>query len=119
MSLRGKLEFDYTGQALAAACAKKRDHHQARLDFWQGELATAKEAFRSAAVQIEEYQITGGTRLQGVIDPAKQQRMDECHRKVTDHQAKVEEYDRWHRGFTANSDSHFALDPDDIAYFGL
>jgi hypothetical protein len=119
MSLRSKLEFDYTGQAVAGACEKKRDHHQARLDFWQAELAAAKDAFRTAAVEIGEYPVTGGTRLQAVIDPAKQQRMDECHRKVEEHRGKIEEYDRWHRGFTANSDSHFALDPDDIAYFGL
>jgi len=119
MSLREKLQFDYTGEALAVACEKKRDHHKDRHAYWTAELEAAKEAFRSAGVEIREYPVTGGTRLQGVIDPSVQQRMDECHKKVDEHDRKREEYDRWARGFRANAEAHFALDPDDIAYFGL
>lgn len=119
MSLRSKLEFDYTGAALGAACEKKRDHHEERLKWWEGELETAREAFKGAAVTFQEYPVTGGVRTQALIDPAKQRRMDECHAKVEEHRVKREEYDRWGRGFRANADAHFALDPDDIAYFGL
>ena len=119
MSLRDKLQFDYSGLTLAAACEKKRDYHALRQATWDVELVTAKEAFKGAGVEFREYQITGGTRMDAVIDPAKQARLNECQGKVEEHRKKREEYDRWARGFRANSDAHFALDPDDIAYFGL
>jgi hypothetical protein len=119
MSLRNKLEFSYRGMALAEACGKRRDHHQERLAFWQSELEAAREAFKGAAVTFEDYPVTGGVRTQAVIDPGKQRRLDECQGKVTGHRDKAEEYDRWARGFTANADAVFALDPEDIAYFGL
>ncbi len=120
MSLRSKLEFDYTGETLAVACEKKRDHHESRQTFWAAEMETAREAFKGAAVQFQDYPVTGGgVRTQAVIDPGKQRRLDECTGKVDEHRKQREEYDRWARGFRANADSHFALDPDDIAYFGL
>lgn len=119
MSLRDKLQFDYTGGTLAVACEKKRDHHASRQQWWNTELEAAKEVFRAAGVEFREYPVTGGSRLQAVIDPPNQQRLDECQAKVTGHEKRREEYDRWARGFRANADSHFALDPDDIAYFGL
>ena len=119
MSLRDKLQFDYAGETLAVACEKKRDHHESRQAFWAAELVTAKEAFKGAGVEFREYPVTGGTRMDAVIDPARQARLNECQGKVAEHQKKREEYDRWARGFRANADSHFVLDPDDIAYFGL
>lgn len=119
MSLRDKLQFDYTGETLAAACEKRRDHHAGRREWWEDELAKAKDAFKDAGVEFREYPVTGGTRLDAVIDPPKQQRLNECQGKVSDHRDKAETYDRWARGFRANASAHFALDPDDIAYFGL
>ena len=119
MSLRKDLKFSYTGTVLHKACEAKREHHAGRLGYWEDELAKAKDVFKSAGVEIREYAVTGGTRLQGVIDPSAQQRMDECQGKVTEHKDKTAEYDRWSRGFKANGDATFELDPDDIAYFGL
>lgn len=119
MSLRDKLQFDYTGETLAAACEKKRDHHEKREAFWASELETAKEAFKGAGVEFREYPVTGGSRLEAVMDPDRQRRLNECQARVAEHHGKREEYDRWARGFRANDSTHFALDPDDIAYFGL
>ena len=119
MSLRDKLQFDYAGQVLAEACERRRDHHAQRREFWEAELETAKAAFRGAGVEFREYPVTGGTRLDAVIDPPKQARLNECQGKVAEHRGKAEEYDRWARGFRANAECRFALDPDDIAYFGL
>ena len=120
MSLRDKLQFDYTGETLAVACEKKRDHHEGRHAHWAAELEIARAAFKGAGVEFRDYSVTGGgIRTQALVDPLKQQRLDECSSKVTEHRAKREEYDRWARGFRANGDSHFALDPEDIAYFGL
>jgi hypothetical protein len=120
MSLRDKFQFSYPGQVLAEACERRRDRHAGRCEFWEAELATAKAAFKDAGVEFREYPVTGGgTRLDAVIDPPKQQRLNECQGKVAEHRGKIEEYDRWARGFRANADSPFALDPDDIAYFGL
>jgi hypothetical protein len=119
MSLRDKLQFDYAGETLAVACEKKRDHHTERRQWWEAERETAKAAFKEAGVEFREYPVTGGNRLEAVIDPPKQARLNECQQKVTDHHLRAGEYDRWARGFRANADAHFALDPDDIAYFGL
>jgi hypothetical protein len=119
MSLRDKIQFSYTGHVLAQACAGRRAHHEGRREFWAAELEAAKAAFREAGVEFREHQVTGGTRLSAVMDPERQRRLDECQGKVTEHQQKTEEYDRWYRGFQANQGPHFTLDPEDIAYFGL
>ncbi len=117
--LRNDIRFSYGGAVLATACRERKDHHDARLEYWRAELESAKAAYREAGIQIREHQVTGGTRLSGVIDTEREQWMNKCQEKVRAHESRAGEYGRWLRGFEVNSGMFFDLDPDDIAFFGL
>jgi hypothetical protein len=117
--LRDKIQFGYAGKALAEACERKRDHHQARAQWWGEQLDQAKDAFREGAVEVREQPVTGGTRLDAVVDPEKRARLNECEGKVSSHHRMAEEYDRWACGFRNNLAGEFTVDAEDIAYFGL
>jgi hypothetical protein len=70
-------------------------------------------------MQLVEYPVTGGNRLDMHIAPELQRRYTECTEKLKEHRARHDDYERWLRMFDLNPDAKVALDVDDIAFFGL
>ena len=119
MSLRHEWKFSFTGQDLYSAADEKAVYHETRLEFWTAEFVMAEEKVKSTGVDVREYPVTGGNRLELVIDPTLQARYEECHKKLQMHEMMADEFDRYARAFELNVDALFDLDADDIRYFGL
>jgi hypothetical protein len=119
MPLRDEWKFRYTCSDLIAPTEAKAKHHRERETFWTGELEKAKEKVRSGGAVVREHPISGGTRMQVMIDPEVQGRANECAEKVRSHRESAEEYERWLRVFRGNGDASVELDAKDVEFFGL
>lgn len=116
---RQNLKFEYTCRILLSFVQSKIDHEEERLVFWGGEYDQAKKLLKEAGAQFREQPITGGTRVEIVIDPLLQRRFDECATKVKEHENKLKQYERWKRVFRSNISETVELDMDDIEFFGM
>jgi len=117
--LRNELWFSYAGGVLASACADQVTYHEERLEFWEAEQGQAEARLRESGVEFRVRPVTGGERLDAVVDPQRQARLNECYAKVEQHRRQVEDFQRWQRSFETNSEAAFELDAEDVAYFGL
>lgn len=117
--MRQSWKFQYRGDQVLAAAVKKLGYHQDRLKSWQEESLKADKDLRATGLEFREMAITGGARVDAVLDPQKQSRLNECRSKVTEHKTASEGYERWARVLTANQDQLLELDIDDATYFGL
>lgn len=124
MSNRNNWKFKYSGSSLAMAAGECKEYHEKRLEFWQNELTIAEDTLKNSTVTFHEYQgtVVAGQQnksIQPMIDPTLQQRFAVCQGKVNEHAQKIEDFDRWRRGFEHNDQETFELDPEDISYFHL
>lgn len=120
---RSDWRFKYSSDDLRAACEKIIAHSRERLAHWQGRYEKAKVDAESQTVKakVKTQQVTGGERavVDYEVDRSAQRELDLSQQKIEHHTARIEEYDRWRRGFAANALAWFDLDPDDISYFEL
>lgn len=119
MPLRTSWKFQYRGSALYRASQKLATYHQERRHFWENELTIAEDDLRTTGVDFREQQVTGGTRIDLVIDPPKQARVQECRNKVEEHKKLEEEFDTYARAFQLNPDVNLELDVSDMRFFEL
>lgn len=123
MTNRHSWKFTYSSQDLLAAVNKIIEHAEERLVHWTGRYEQAKHDAVSQTVQVKvvTHAVTGGERasLQADFDKTAQEELNLAQQKMDWHRGRIEEFDRWRRGFTANNDHLFELDPEDIAYFEL
>lgn len=119
MSLRRQWRFAYQAGKLVQPADGKREHHQFRARWWQGELEKAEKDLRQHGVEFREYQVTGGTQVNPVLDPTRQARVQECRQKVKDHEALADEYAIYARAFELNPGAELELDAEDVKFFGL
>ena len=120
---RNAFRFTYSSADLMAACQKIIDHSNDRLVHWQGRYEAAKKDVESQTVKVKviTHQVTGGERasVSADIDRGPEVELNLAQAKLEHHREQVETYDRWRRGFLANPDASFELDPEDIAFFRL
>lgn len=109
----------YPTTQVAAASRAKIEYHRGRQTFWTDEKEAAHFKITTSTVQITEYPVTGGVRVQATIDPTLQARYDECSTKLKHHTEAVRDYERWASILDANPQETVCLDIDDIHYFGL
>lgn len=119
MGQRTQWRFGYAALQVAAGARKKAAHHRARQAWWTDQKAEAEAQMKAATVQLTEFPVTGGTRVEVKIDPTLTTRYDECAGKIRQHQMSAEDYERWASVLEANGDEQLQLDPDDIHYFAL
>lgn len=120
MSYRGEWKFGMPAGSILSAAMKKRLHHAERVEFWEGEQRKAEQALRADGLQFKEQQVSGGQRLQAVIDPTLEARLTETRCKVATHKAFLEEYAAWERLLeTVDSDATYDLNFQDAVYFGI
>src|SRR5574340_1262485 len=112
---RENWRYQYTIKQLKKAVAGRITYHSGRLDFWAKELEIAKENLKSASTEIKEFPVTGGTRLQVVVDPTWERRTNECQFKVEMHRNKVTEFKKYRDVFAPSSEADvMTLDMDDV-----
>lgn len=119
MALRTSWKFQYRGSVLYKYAQELATHHQERRYFWENELTIAEDTLRATGVDFRESQITGGQRIDLVLDPQKQARVQECRNKVDEHKKLEEEYETYARAFQLNPDVNLELDVSDMRFFEL
>lgn len=129
---RQNWKFEYTGKALAAAAAEKRDQRKERLKWWLNRKEEIFKDIRGKGITIEEGNASRlGTlsndvnaiykgRLQGpqvVVNEALERELEEAHNRIQINQEAVAEYEGWHQVMSANPDQVVKLNHNDWLYF--
>lgn len=104
------------------AAENRRDHHEQREAWWKGQQEDSEKDLRANGAELREQQITGGARLQMVLDPSRSARVEECRNKVAAHARSIAEYSAFVRALellSESGDKSVEVGVGDIQYFGL
>ena len=112
--------FQFTAKAISEAPATEAQYHQTRLDWWKIEQGKTTAKAQEAGIEVREFDVTGGKKVEVVIDHTITMRLSECASKIDNHR-------RWADRFRIEADAYgtqppgreYDLDPDDVVYFRL
>lgn len=97
--LRNEWKFDYLACDLLKAARGKRDHHKARLDWWENKKSEIEREIRENGLKfhesiVSEYSKAGYFPQTGdvQVDPDLKKKLDECFGKIRHHKSKVDDY---------------------------
>jgi hypothetical protein len=120
MAKRRDWAFPFTVSALVGACEKRLAYHEERLAFWNAAAAAADADLRAHGIELRDYPVTGGQRVEAVLDPGRHSRYAECQGKQREHRARADEYRAYLVGLAcAGTTDTYDLDADDIVWLGL
>lgn len=74
------------------AAMERHEHHRNRQEWWLKQQEIAEQDLRANGVEMREQPVTGGNRLQAILDPERSRRVEECRGKVDSHRQRVKEY---------------------------
>ena len=129
--LRKDWKFQYIAKDLAKAAATKRDHHAARLDWWNKQQESVIAEVREKGLEVSETlamqygstttsPIFGGKSTAGaqiIVKDEYQSKLNECAVKIDLHMEKTKEYDGWVQVLEANPSKALELDIGDYLFF--
>ena len=105
---------------------KKADYHRTRVAFWSDELEVANRELKENGIQLRDVPVTGGYRVEHVVDLPLSKRVTECREKLDNHQRLVTDYSAYVRLMelieSAQEDEEedcVPLGPEDILYFDI
>lgn len=104
---------------LAGGARRLAGYHTERLSWWEDEMAAAEAQLKEHGLTIQEYQQTGGARLQAQLDPGLAQRLQECQQKVASHRAARDDYQSWAIFFAHEPEQERPVNAADFRYFDL
>ncbi len=119
MANRREWKFKYQASSLKDASQKRKQYHEKRLKYWTKEVERAEQELREHGIDFRDFHVSGGNRLEAIIDPGLMRRYQESKRKLDKHKERIREYDRFVRTFTRHSTEEYELDIDDMEFFGL
>ena len=112
--------FDFTVAQIGVACVSRLMHHEERLGVWCDALALAESDLRERGVEFRDQQVSGGARVDVILDPNRQRRVEECRGKVREHEHCLEGYRVTLLGLAQqNPDATYPCTVDDIVWLGL
>ncbi len=103
---RGEWEFAKSAGDLAAAARRKRDYRLSRLVVWREQ--------REAVITV---MTTTAFAPQVSVDPKYQQKLNECHTRITTHDRMAREYNGWYQIMKDAGSNVYHLNADDWLYF--
>ena len=112
--LRQDWKFQYIAKDLAKAAATKRDHHAARLDWWNKQQESVIAEVREKGFEVSEtlamqYGSTpAGAQI--IVKDEYQSKLNECASKIHQHTEMAKEYDGWVQVLEANPSKALELD---------
>lgn len=124
MSNRLEHHFGFAAGEIAAAADLEAEYHEERRAYWQGQYGLAKvKVQESAGVRFVEQEVTGGTRMDLVIDygdPNAWKLMQEAWTKMIAHREAAERF-RSDAALYGSQDPGrtYELSSDDVHYFRL
>src|SRR5689334_14627592 len=89
---RSEHTFQFLGQQISDAAKAEHHYHAGRLEFWKAEQDKAADKARESGVEIREYDVTGGKRVDVVLDPTVASRLQECANKINSHRAAADRF---------------------------
>lgn len=116
---RNEHTFQFTGKQIATAAREEFGYHYDRLMFWNKEHEKAIATAKASGVDIREVGITGGKRVEVILDPSVQNRLNECASKIATHRQAADKYQIEAASYATQESRVFELHPDDIVYFRL
>lgn len=116
---RGEHLFQFTGKQVSAAATAEYGYHADRITFWKDEQQKAIAKAKAAGVEIREYEVTGGKRVDVVLDPTVATRLGECANKITSHRTAADRFQIEAAAYGTQSERMYELQPDDVVYFRL
>lgn len=112
-------EFQFNGKQIADAATVERDYHRERLAWWQAEQEKATALAKEKGVETREYDVTGGKRVDIILDPNVQTRLTECSNKIYAHRMAADRFQIEAAAYGTQTERVYQLDPDDVIYFRL
>lgn len=120
MTVRNEWRFQFSASVISKAAKDEAAYHEERLDWWKIEQERATEQAKAASVVVRKHEVTGGKRVEVVLDPSVSKRLQECESKISAHRAAFDDFKRWADAMSAMQPrQNYDLDPDDVAYFRL
>lgn len=128
-SNRGNWEFEYSGADLYVAANKKEAFRRQRLVWWKDQKDKVMATIKESGLEVQEslalqYQSASnninpmrGGAAQIVVRNDLQDKLNECHSKIREHEAAAIEYNAWAQVFAANIEQKFALKQNDWLFF--
>lgn len=116
---RHEWTFHYKALDVAAAASERAAYHSLRERTWLDTLDQAERDLREKGVDFRDREVTGGNRIEAVVDPELSNRVNECRQKVEHHRRKGEEYQAYAVVLGAHPDDQLHLAVDDVQFFGL
>lgn len=122
VSNRKEWEFSYTAEALAKAALAKKDYRQSRVTWWEKKRDEVVAEIKASGLEFNEslatqYSASGMRAPQLAVKPDLQNKIQECHSRITDHMSAVREYDGWVQVLEANPTNVLSLTHDDWLFF--
>ena len=121
--LRNEWAFDFKASDLMNAAKEKEDFHKSRLDFWKTKKEEVITNLRAHGLEISEtiselvgksYAAAQGPQV--IVNNDYQQKLNECTRKIQEHEASLKAYTGWVATLATNSTQSLKLHYDDYLY---
>ncbi len=120
---RNDWKFTYTASTLATAAIKKRDTHQAKLQWWEGKKSEVMAKVADGGIEVQDSVAASYSNTKGNfgpqirIDAGLQRDLSECQDKIMEHHGLTKSYDGWVQVLTSNPEARLDLEHDDYLFF--
>jgi hypothetical protein len=111
--------FQFTGKQISEAAAAEYDYHAGRVAWWKAEQEKAIEKAKGAGVEIRESDVTGGKRVDVILDPSVQSRLSQCASKINEHRGAADSFQIQAATYGSQPERSYELHADDVIYFRL
>ena len=120
---RAEHRFQFNANMIALAAKAEAEYHWGRMTFWSDAYGKAiTEVQATARVEFKEYEVTGGTRMDAVVnygDPAAWKRAQEAWSKMHEHRLAAERLRTDAALYGSQGERVYELNSDDVHYFRL
>ncbi len=112
--------FQFSASQIHDAAKAEAEYHVQRTAFWKEEQKKAIAKAKEAGVEIREYDVTGGTNVEVVLDPSVSNRLQQCANKIRSHQGEADRFQIEADAYGSQmAEKYYEVDPDDVVYFRL
>jgi hypothetical protein len=128
---RSDWEFEHLGSELLEGAKKKEEFRRARLGWWKDQKDKVMQTIKESGLEVQESlalqyssasnninALRGGhSGAQIVVRNDLQDKLNECHSKIREHEAASIEYNAWVQVFSRNQTKTFKLKQGDWLFF--
>ena len=108
--------WDFMADDLIAACQVKIRHHEARISFWNNELADAET---KADPDVRKQRSVAMGYNNSNTQRYREGRVEECEQALQNAETQLADFRHWLKMFECEPSARFQLTESDADYFGL